>query len=185
VNFESSFAYLVVVYPVEAILAKKGKVTFQADISATSATAAGLGGDTKKPGFGTTGVALHYHKHKDFIKLPKDQKDELSAWQRANSDKNNGGGKCKSSPGKSDPSKKFKSMISAMETKQNEVMQAIADAQQAGISAMLAGLTHLAAKAVVIGAAVASPIADTREVSMERANVAALKLQGILKAKKA
>ena len=76
-------------------------------------------------------------------------------------------------------------MISAMETKQNEVMQAMADAQQAGISAMLAGSTHQAAKAVVVGAAIASPIADTREVLMERANVAALKLQGILKAKKA
>jgi hypothetical protein len=187
VNFENSFAYLVVVCPVEAKLAKKGKVSFQADISGTSATAAGLGGDAKKPGFGTKGVSLHYHKHKDFVKLPKDQKDELSAWQRANSDKNNRGGKRnKSSPGKSDPSKRFKSMISAMETKQNEVMQAMADAQQAGISAMLAGTTHQAAKAVVVGAAVgASPIADTREVLMERANVAALKLQGILKAKKA
>jgi hypothetical protein len=187
VNFENSFAYLVVVCPVEATLAKKGKVSFQADISGTSATAAGLGGDAKKPSFGTTGVALQYHKHKDFVKLPKDQKDELSAWQRANSDKNNGGGKRnKSSPGKSDPSKRFKSMISAMETKQNEVMQAMADAQQAGISAMLAGTTHQAAKAVVVGAAVGtSHIADTREVLMERANVAALKLQGILKAKKA
>jgi hypothetical protein len=185
VNFESSFIYLVVVCPVEAKLAKKGKVTFQADISATSATAAGLGGDAKKPGFGMTGVALRCHKHKDFVKLPKDQKDELSAWQRANSDKNNGGGKRKSSPGKSDLSKKIKSMISARETKQNEVMQAMADAQQAGISAMLAGLTHSAAKAVVIGVAVALPIADTREVLMERANVAALKFQGIFKAKKA
>ena len=185
VNFESSFAYLVVVCPVEAKLAKKGKVSFQADISATSATASGLGGDAKKPGFGTTGVSLRYHKHKDFVKLPKDQKDELSAWQRANSDKNNGGGKRKSSPGKGSPSKKFKSMISAMETKQNEVMQAMADAQQAGISAMLAGSTHQATKGVVVGAAVASPIADTKEVLMERAQVAALKLQGILKAKKA
>jgi hypothetical protein len=36
-----------------------------------------------------------------------------------------------------------------------------------------------------VGAAIASPIADTREVLMERASVAALKLQGILKAKKA
>ena len=62
----------------------------------------------------------------------------------------------------------------------------MADAQRACISAMLAGTTHQAAKAVVVGAAVgASPIADTREVLMERANVAALKLQGILKAKKA
>ncbi len=137
-------------------MAKKGKVTFQADISTTSATAAGLGGDAKKTGFGTTGVALRYHKHKDFVILPKDQKDELSAWQRVNSDKNNGGGKRKSSPGKNNPSKKFKSMIFAMETKQNDVMQAMANAQQAGIFAMLAGLTHPAAKAVVVGAAVAA-----------------------------
>jgi hypothetical protein len=49
--------------------------------SFTSATAAGLGGDAKKLGFGTTGVSLCYHKHKDFVKLPKDQKDELFAWQ--------------------------------------------------------------------------------------------------------
>jgi hypothetical protein len=76
-------------------------------------------------------------------------------------------------------------MISAMETKQNEVMQAMADAQQAGISAMLAGSTHPAAKAEVVGAAVALPITDTREVLMERANVASLKLQEILKTKKA
>ena len=77
-------------------------------------------------------------------------------------------------------------MISAMETKQNEVMQAMADAQQSGISTMLVGTTHQAAMAVVVGAAVGtSLIADTREVLMERANVAALKLQGILKANKA
>jgi hypothetical protein len=84
VNFESCFAYLVVVCPVEAKLAKKGKVTFQADISAAAATAPGLGGDAKKPGFGKSGVSLRYYKHKDFVKLPKDQKDELSTWQRAN-----------------------------------------------------------------------------------------------------
>ncbi len=74
-------------------LAKTGKVTFQADISAAAATAPGIGGDAKKPGVGTSGVSLRYRKHKDFVKLPKDQKDELSAWQRANSNKNNGGGK--------------------------------------------------------------------------------------------
>ncbi len=75
-------------------------------------------------------------------------------------------------------------MISAMETEQNEVMQAMADAQQACISAMLAGSTYPAATKVVIGSTVALPIADTKEVLMERANVAALKLQGILKASK-
>jgi hypothetical protein len=66
-NFESSFFYLVVICPVEAKLAKKSKVLFQADVSVAAATAPGLGGDTKKPGFGTTGVALQYHKHKNFV----------------------------------------------------------------------------------------------------------------------
>ena len=74
-------------------------------------------------------------------------------------------------------------MISAFETKQNEVMQAMADAQQAGISVMMAGSPYPSTK-VVAGSTVALPIADTKEVLMERAHVVALKLQGILKAGK-
>ncbi len=71
-------------------LAKKGKLTFQAGIlGAEASTASGLGGDAKNPGFGTTGVALWYLKHKEFLKLPKAQKDELPTWQKANADKNN------------------------------------------------------------------------------------------------
>ena len=56
--FASSFEYLVVICLVEAKLAKKGKVSFQADNSAAAAAASGLGGDSKKPGFGTSGVVL-------------------------------------------------------------------------------------------------------------------------------
>ncbi len=69
------------------------------------------------------------------------------------------------------------------ETKQNEVMQAMADAQQAGISVIMLGSPYPSTK-VVAGSTVASSIADTKEVLMERAHVAALKLQGILKAGK-
>jgi hypothetical protein len=72
INFESAFVYLVVICPVEAKLAKRGKVTFQAGISgAEASTAPGLGGNAKKPGFGTSGIALRYHKHKDFYETPK------------------------------------------------------------------------------------------------------------------
>ncbi len=81
VNFEIYFVYLVVVCPVEEKLAKKGKVSFQAEIYVATATAPGLGGESKKPGFGTSGVSLCYHKHKDFVKLPKDQKDDLAKGQ--------------------------------------------------------------------------------------------------------
>jgi hypothetical protein len=92
VNFKDTFAYLVVICPVEAKLAKKRKVTFQAGISgAEGSPAVGLGGNAKKPGFGTTDVALRYQKHKDFMKLPKNQKDELTTWQKANVAKNGPG----------------------------------------------------------------------------------------------
>jgi hypothetical protein len=179
VNFESAFAYLVVICPVEAKLAKKGKVTFQAGISgAEGSTAAGLGGDAKKPGFGTTGVALRYHKHKDFMKLHKNQKDELTAWQKANVEKN-GAGK-RPDTGKKENSKavkKYKGMVSALETKQTEVLEAMAEAHQASIAAMMAGTIPLVAQ--VTGATALS-----KDVLIEHAQVAALKLQGILKAGK-
>jgi hypothetical protein len=67
-----------VICSIKAKLAKKRKVTFQAGIlGAEASTASGLGGNAKKLGFGTTGFALQYHKHKDFVKIPKAQKDEL------------------------------------------------------------------------------------------------------------
>ncbi len=125
--------------PVKAKLAKKGKVTFQAGILGAEAfTASGLGGNAKKLGFGTTDAALQYYKHEDFVKLPKAQKDELTTGQKANADKNNNG-KCPSTGKKASQAsnKKFKSMISALETKRNKVLEAMADAQQAGISTML------------------------------------------------
>jgi hypothetical protein len=123
INFESAFAYLVVICPVEAKLAKRGKVTFQAGISgAEASTAPGLGGNTKKPGFGTSGIALRYHKHKDFMKLPKAQKDKLTTWQKANADKNNNGKRPATGKSNTKANKKFKGMVSALETKQNEVL---------------------------------------------------------------
>ncbi len=128
VNFESAFAHLLVVCPIEAKLAKEGKVSFQ--VSSTEAvTASGLGGNAKKPGFGITGVSLRYHKDKDFVKLPKEQKDELTAWQKANAGKPGDGNK--HSPGKQNnyATKKFKSMISALKIKQNEVIVVMANAQ--------------------------------------------------------
>ncbi len=57
INFKNAFAYFVVICPVEAKLAMKGKVTFQAGIlGAESSTVSGFGGDAKKTGFGTTGI---------------------------------------------------------------------------------------------------------------------------------
>ncbi len=181
INSKNAFVYLVVICLVEAKLAKKGKVTFQAGIlDAEAFTASGLGGDAKKPGFGTTGIAFQYHTHKDFVKLPKPQKDELTTWQKANADKNNNGKRPPTSKkGSQASNKKFKSMISALETKQNEVLEAMADAHQASRSAILGSTSPFVAQ--IAGAAVPT---HSKDVLLKRAQVAALKLQGVLKAGK-
>jgi hypothetical protein len=152
-------------------------MTFQAGIlGAEASTASGLSGDTKKPGFGKTGVVLRYHKRKGIVKLPKAQKDELTTWQKANADKNNNG---KRSPtGEKAPqasNKKFKSMISALETKQNKVLEAMTDTHQAGISAILGSTSPFVAQ--IAGVAVPRHLKDDL---LKPAQVAALKLQGIL-----
>jgi hypothetical protein len=76
-------------------------------------------------------------------------------------------------------SKKFKSMISALETKQNEVLEAMADAHQAGIFTILGSTSPFVVQ--IGGAAVPT---HSKDVLLECTQVAALKLQGILKAVK-
>jgi hypothetical protein len=73
------------------------------------------------------------------MKLPKAQKDKLTMWQKANADKNNNGKHPATGKSNTKANKKFKGMVSALETKQNEVLEAMAEAQQAGIAAMMAG----------------------------------------------
>jgi hypothetical protein len=63
---------------VTAKVAKKGRVSFDANVSGTNGKLqCGLGGDHEKPGKGASGVALCYHKFDEFKLLPKDQQDEL------------------------------------------------------------------------------------------------------------
>ena len=113
------------------------------------------------------------------MKLPKNQKDELTTWQKANVAKN-GPGKRPGQQGNSRATKKYKGMVSALETKQNEVLAAMAEAQQAGIAAMMAGAPLVSQ----VAGANAAQQALSKDVLIERAQVAALKLQGILKAGK-
>ena len=74
VNFENSFTFLAPTCPVTAKVAKKGRVSFDANVSGTNCKPqGGLGGDHEKPGKGASGVALRYHKFDEFKLLPKDQ----------------------------------------------------------------------------------------------------------------
>ena len=112
---------------------KGEKVSFDANVSDTEGKHdGGLGGDREKPGKGTTGVALRYHKWSEYKELPQDQQEELSEWRKANKcgkevGKQGGkGGKgcgkhgCPSSDSprnENKATKKFKSMISKMEAR--------------------------------------------------------------------
>ncbi len=123
-NFENLFAYLVPVCPVAAKVAKKTKVSFNANVSAAAdgknTPGGSLGGGNPSPGKGESGISLRYHTHKEFLNLNKDQRNELSKWTKANGGKKKCGGKrggdsLRGSPKAADSNKQFKSMISEME----------------------------------------------------------------------
>ncbi len=86
---------------------------------------------------------------------------------------------------KSDNAKKFKSMISAMEAQKNDVFEAMADVQTTSVAAIQANATSPAAspRNAGDGAVVGSAAGVAPEVMIEHANVAMLKLTGILKLK--
>ncbi len=90
INFEEAFTFLAPSCPVLAKAAKKGRVSFEANVSGTGGKShqGGLGRDCEKPGKVATGVALPYHKFDEFKNLSKEQQQELFEWNKAN-----GGGK--------------------------------------------------------------------------------------------
>ena len=176
VNFENAVAYLAPVCPVAARLAKKGKV----DTANVGAAVGGLGMGNAKPGFGASGVALHYHTKKKFLRLPKEQRNKLSEWNKNNGGKK-GGLNAKSGGDKS--AKKFKSAVSALSAKIDEKLQAVVDSQVASLAAIRASVsvpTSPAAR-VTIGSA-SSTLQSTEQLELlNKAEMASLKLQSIVK----
>ncbi len=192
VNFEDAFTFLAPSCPVIAKAAKKGRDSFEANVSGTGGKPhqGGLGGDHEKPGKGVTGVALCYHKFDEYRNLSKEQQEELTKWNKANDGGKNHGKKKGKLPlpagsprNKSDNAKKFKSLISAMEARQNELFEAMVDVQTTSVAAIRASAMSPAAspRAAGVGAVVGSAAGVAPEVMIERANVAMLKLTGILK----
>jgi hypothetical protein len=157
-------------------------------LSANMKAQAGLGGDCKKPGKGRTDVALCYHKYNKFQALSVEQKAELNKWKEANGrskeDKRGGkkgGGKC--SPGGSphnatNANKKWKSMISEMEACQTKMYEAMAKVQATSPPFQRATEPRATTIGAMTGVAAMAP-----EVMVEHANVAMMKLTGILKSK--
>ena len=84
------------------------------------------------------------------------------------------------------PPKKLKSMISEMEARQKKMYEAMADVQTTSIAAIQATTAspNPSPRAVTVGAATATTVGVIPpEVMIERANVAMMKLTGILKSK--
>ena len=114
-TFEQAAVFLAPTCPVAKKLATKGKISFDPSILANGSN------DT---GTGKTGVELRYHKQNEFLAIPQDQRDELTAfnttkysgkWKGASGKPNykkKAGGKAGGNASTSN--KKLKSMISSM-----------------------------------------------------------------------
>jgi hypothetical protein len=116
----------------------------------------------------------------------------LTKWNKANGGgKNQGKEKGKrtspagSSRNKSDNAKKFKNKISKMEAQQNELFEAMADVQATSVAAIRASAMSPTAflHAAGVGAVIGLAAGVAPEVMIEHANVAMLKLTGILQTK--
>jgi hypothetical protein len=203
VSFESLVAFLLQFDPVVAKNVKaKG---LGVNVSATT-------GD-KTPGgvtLGKTGVELRWHEPQKFSKLPKEQRAELSEWNKTNNAKKDGGAnRPKSEKGKTN--EKFKkARIAAVSKANTELIEAMSEshkAEMACVKATLAsmtggnipGLPPTGAATGKVGSAVAfhpgyygpppsfpPPVFHPESIAViqEWANVASLKLSGILKPKK-
>jgi hypothetical protein len=119
------------------------------------------------------------------LDLNKDQRNELPKWTKANGGTKKGGGKRKGdsprgSPKAGDSNKRFKSMISEMEGRQNKMFEAMAEVQQSSIVAIQANASPEAAKMKPMVSTVLGSQGDATKL-FKRANVAMLKLNGILK----
>jgi hypothetical protein len=132
---------------------------------------------------GKTGVALHYHKCSEFLKLSEEQKKELKDW-KSNNKKD---GKRKGAPAtKKKANKKMKGMIADFSATNKEAMLALVDSNSATVAAVADGLgsaqgTATAGLRGTIGLVTTNgPTKNTTEL-MLAPEVAALKLQGILK----
>ncbi len=71
INFKNAFTFLAPSCPVVAKATKKGRVSFEVNVSGTGGKPdqGGLGGDCEKPGKGATAVDLCYHKFEEYRNL--------------------------------------------------------------------------------------------------------------------
>jgi hypothetical protein len=141
------------------------------------------GGALKKSAVGTTGVQLRHYKKKDFFKLTKSQRLEVSAWTKLHPNEGNTPGKSKKLDGKESgkPPKKWKSELSALSAHSDEMFSALLDSQKVTLEAMQAQTSSMSMKPAQGSASSINGISEDAIRTNERARVALLRLQSITK----
>jgi hypothetical protein len=176
INFESLAVYMLPHCPVAAKHGKKNSL---------GAKISGAAGNVLTGKKGKTGVTLCYHEPKLFHKLPKDQKAELSEWNKNN---RVNGGKRKGGPPGQENGRRVKARIA------NEQIAAMTASHTAELAVMKAMLemtgVSTPAEAVIkpsVGAAVGFVPAPSLLLPglVEQARIASVNLQSILKKKSA
>jgi len=188
VHFENTVTFLLQFYPVVAKNAKAKGLGVNV-----------LGAAVDKPVIGATvgktGVELRWHEPQKFSKLTKEQKLELSEWNKSHP-KRDGGKKRTSNRAKSTDKWK-KARVASMSKAHTELMEAMADSHSADMAVMnarIAGMATIPPAGVAtgrVGAAVGfhpglhgpppSFIPESIDVMAERARVASVNLKNILK----
>ena len=173
-DFELSVTFLLPSCPVVAKNVKaKG---LGVNVSSSDMTVAKAGVVTK----GSTGVELRWYEPNKFKLLTKEQKVELAAWNKSN-------------PKKDGAQKKRKADgTNAKQSKaRNDLMAAMVESQTAGLTALNAKIATMTVGSpqgpsgqISMGSTITSNphvMSESHEVLAERARVASVRLQSILK----
>ena len=186
IDFEKTVTFLL---PFDSVVAKNAKAKgLGVNVLGTAAEKPVIGAT-----MGKTGMELRWHEPQKFSKLTKEQKFELSEWNKTQP-KRDGGKKCTSDRAKSTDKWK-KARVASVSKANTELMEAMADSHSADMAVMnarIAGMTAIPPAGVAtgrVGAAVGfhpglhgpppSFTPESIDVMAERARVASVNLKNI------
>ncbi len=178
INFEDAVTFLLPTCPVKHKDKTKNVGASVSSVGASGSTAAPAG--NKPHPMGKTGVELRWYADNTFSKLTKEQRTEVSQWVKAN---NARGGK---SAGDKTGNKR-KGRVSSAEAYNTKVIKAMAESQAASLASMQATIAASGGTAITPSGGLSTTPATPPDTSVtpavyaERARVAAVTLEGILK----
>ena len=181
-DFELAASFLIQSCPVED-KKKQKSVAFDANVSGVEkVTPGGPKKSGKGTAVGTTGVELCYYKKDEFVKLSKPQRAEVSAWVKLHPNTGTTG-KHKRTDGKESgtPPKRWKSELSALTARSDEMFTALLDAQKVTLEAMQAQTSSTSGKPAQALALSINGLSEEAICTNECAQVLLLRLRSIQK----